>query len=324
VKVGIRNPVLLPKTGIFILGAMKMGTGQKQGSLDLKLFLTISLILHALLLLIVGFLFPTLKIERFIPLHMELTLLPSPLPTAAEASPLSKALPAKIRKPETKKAEQAISQPVQREAVIKNEIEKELPPPVEPVAKEISVEDPKPLPQHSVEEAIIKEPVAQERVVALTLEESPPSKRAENPIPVRVASSKGEHLSIPVPPSYSRKIPVPPPSETGSQQGRQMTSKPGPSMDQEIVWAKPRYAENPKPSYPQEARKKGMEGEVLLRVEVLASGRVGQIEVKRSSGHETLDRSALSTVKQWRFVPAKKGETAIPLWVNIPIKFQLQ
>jgi len=88
--------------------------------------------------------------------------------------------------------------------------------------------------------------------------------------------------------------------------------------------AHPRYAENPKPPYPQEAREKGHQGEVLLRVEVLASGRVGQLEVKRSSGHETLDQSALSTVKQWKFIPAQKGEAAIPLWVNIPIKFQLQ
>jgi TonB family protein len=86
----------------------------------------------------------------------------------------------------------------------------------------------------------------------------------------------------------------------------------------------PRYAENPKPSYPREAREKGYQGEVLLRVEVLSNGRVGEIEVTRSSGHEILDRSALSTVKQWKFIPARKGEEPIPLWVNIPIKFQLQ
>ena len=85
-----------------------------------------------------------------------------------------------------------------------------------------------------------------------------------------------------------------------------------------------RYAENTKPPYPEEARKKGMEGEVLLRVEVLANGRVGEIEVKRSSGHEMLDRSALSTVKQWKFIPANRGNGSIPCWVNIPIKFQLQ
>jgi protein TonB len=88
--------------------------------------------------------------------------------------------------------------------------------------------------------------------------------------------------------------------------------------------ARPKYAQNPKPAYPQEAREKGYEGEVILRVEVLPNGRVGQIEVKNSSGYELLDRSALTAVKQWRFIPAKKGETPISLWVNIPVKFQLQ
>jgi protein TonB len=51
---------------------------------------------------------------------------------------------------------------------------------------------------------------------------------------------------------------------------------------------------------------------------------VGQVEVKKSSGHEILDRSALSAVKQWKFFPAKRGEIAIASWVNIPVKFQLQ
>jgi TonB family protein len=85
----------------------------------------------------------------------------------------------------------------------------------------------------------------------------------------------------------------------------------------------PRYARNPKPVYPQEAREKGYEGKVLLRVEVLANGRVGQVVVKKSSGCEVLDRSALAAVKEWRFIPARKGEVAVPVWVIIPIKFQL-
>ncbi len=84
------------------------------------------------------------------------------------------------------------------------------------------------------------------------------------------------------------------------------------------------YAENPKPSYPEEARKKGMEGEVLLRVEVLANGRAGRLELKKSSGHEILDRSALTAVKEWKFTPAKSGNGVISCWVNIPIKFRLK
>ena len=85
----------------------------------------------------------------------------------------------------------------------------------------------------------------------------------------------------------------------------------------------PRYAQNPKPLYPQEAREKGYQGKVLLRVEVLANGRVGQVALKKTSGCEALDRSALAAVKEWRFIPARKGEVAVPVWVVIPIKFQL-
>jgi TonB family protein len=85
----------------------------------------------------------------------------------------------------------------------------------------------------------------------------------------------------------------------------------------------PRYAQNPRPVYPQEAREKGYQGKVLLRVEVLSNGRVGQIAVKKTSGCEALDQSALAAVKEWRFIPAQKGEVAVPVWVIIPIKFQL-
>jgi protein TonB len=86
----------------------------------------------------------------------------------------------------------------------------------------------------------------------------------------------------------------------------------------------PRYGENPKPVYPLEARQKEYQGEVLLKVEVLQNGRVGEVEVEKSSGYEVLDQSALATVKKWRFIPAKKGGVAIPCWVNIPFKFQLR
>ena len=86
----------------------------------------------------------------------------------------------------------------------------------------------------------------------------------------------------------------------------------------------PKYAENPKPVYPQEARARGYKGKVLLRVEVLPNGRVRQIEIKKSSGYEILDQSALSTVREWKFIPAQKGGVAVSAWLNIPIKFDLQ
>jgi TonB family protein len=86
----------------------------------------------------------------------------------------------------------------------------------------------------------------------------------------------------------------------------------------------PRYIENPKPAYPLEARQQGYHGKVLLRVEVLTNGRVGKVEVEKSSGYEVLDRSALEAMKTWRFIPAKRGKVPIRSWVNIVITFQLR
>jgi len=119
--------------------------------------------------------------------------------------------------------------------------------------------------------------------------------------------------------------PLPPSSRSPSVEEETKQVAKYPSLSEgEVALIHPKYAENPKPLYPQEARIKGFQGEVVLKVEVLSSGLVGQVEVKKSSGHEILDRSALSAVKQWKFFPAKRGESAIASWVNIPVKFQLQ
>lgn len=105
------------------------------------------------------------------------------------------------------------------------------------------------------------------------------------------------------------------------------TGKKGPgggSGDGRSGTSVPRYGENPKPVYPLEARQKGYEGEVLLKIEVLQNGRVGEVQAEKSSGYEILDQSAIAAVKKWRFVPASKGGVNIPCWVNIPFKFQLR
>lgn len=86
----------------------------------------------------------------------------------------------------------------------------------------------------------------------------------------------------------------------------------------------PRYVGNPKPPYPQIARRRGYEGTVRLEVEVLATGRVGRIRVKESSRYEVLDRSALNTVKGWRFIPAKVGGVPVKSTVIVPITFQIK
>jgi protein TonB len=84
------------------------------------------------------------------------------------------------------------------------------------------------------------------------------------------------------------------------------------------------YLDNPRPSYPLAARRQGLEGRVLLRVEVLADGSSGRVEVKSGSGYEVLDRGAREAVKTWRFVPARRGGEALVAWVDIPIAYRLE
>lgn len=90
-----------------------------------------------------------------------------------------------------------------------------------------------------------------------------------------------------------------------------------------VFFEQANYAYNPRPEYPEAARREGWEGTVLLRVLVDQEGQSKGIEISRSSGFETLDRAALDTVKRWRFYPARYGERRVESWVRIPIEFRL-
>ncbi len=81
---------------------------------------------------------------------------------------------------------------------------------------------------------------------------------------------------------------------------------------------------NPKPPYPPYSYKAKQEGQVILLVEVLATGESGQVSIFSSSGFELLDETALSTVKKWHFVPAKKDGQVISQTIRVPITFSLK
>lgn len=76
--------------------------------------------------------------------------------------------------------------------------------------------------------------------------------------------------------------------------------------------------------YPLAARRAGLQGRVVLNVEVLADGVSGQVQIHQSSGHAILDRAALVSVKTWRFVPARRGGRNVTEWFKIPILFSLK
>lgn len=84
------------------------------------------------------------------------------------------------------------------------------------------------------------------------------------------------------------------------------------------------YAHNPKPEYPAIAKSRGWQGKVLLRVQVSAQGTSQSVAIEQSSGREILDEAAMEAVKQWKFVPARRGDTSVASSVIVPIVFTLR
>jgi protein TonB len=81
---------------------------------------------------------------------------------------------------------------------------------------------------------------------------------------------------------------------------------------------------NPVPPYPTDALFARLEGRVVLRVKIAASGLVERAKLETSSGVESLDDSALTTVRTWRFFPAKRTGAAVAHEVLVPVNFRIR
>lgn len=131
------------------------------------------------------------------------------------------------------------------------------------------------------------------------------------------------------------KIPLPkaPASERAIKQDAQ--PEPSPPVEQPVQTAEPSHApvvppqanasqfNNPAPVYPAQSRRLHEQGTVLLEVLVKADGSLGEMRLKTTSGYPRLDEAAQRAVKNWHFIPAKRGGEAIDFWYELPIEFSL-
>jgi TonB family protein len=76
------------------------------------------------------------------------------------------------------------------------------------------------------------------------------------------------------------------------------------------------------PVYPDEARKAGVEGVVLVQVLVVEDGTVADYRIVNSV--PGLDDVAVACVRQWRFKPALSAGKPVAVWVAVPIRFSLR
>ncbi len=91
------------------------------------------------------------------------------------------------------------------------------------------------------------------------------------------------------------------------------------------VASKPSAISQPRPSYPSSARRAGHEGTVMVSFTVGSNGRVSSAQVSKSSGHQSLDSAAVSTISKWKFKPARNGlGEATSYKYSIPVPFRLK
>jgi periplasmic protein TonB len=89
--------------------------------------------------------------------------------------------------------------------------------------------------------------------------------------------------------------------------------------------SQPSLAYGPMIDYPAAARMRGLQGRVLLRVDVSANGKPADVAVIASSGHVILDRAAIAMVREhWRFRPAMRDGVPVDGQVEQPVVFRLE
>jgi TonB family protein len=85
----------------------------------------------------------------------------------------------------------------------------------------------------------------------------------------------------------------------------------------------PRLLREVKADYTEDARQRGVSGEVVLEIVVRRDGSVGDTRVLQGLGFG-LNERALQAVRQWRFAPAERQGVPVDLFVEVSVEFRLR
>jgi len=85
----------------------------------------------------------------------------------------------------------------------------------------------------------------------------------------------------------------------------------------------PRPLRETVPEYPDELKRKGVEGTVLLSILVNARGRVDSVYVlENSSGSRRLEKAAVEAAKLSLYMPSRQGDDRRSIWIQRPYVFE--
>jgi periplasmic protein TonB len=85
----------------------------------------------------------------------------------------------------------------------------------------------------------------------------------------------------------------------------------------------PRLLKEVRADYTEDARRRGLVGEVVLEIVVRRDGLVGDVRILQGLGGGLNDR-AVEAVRQWRFSPAQRRGTPVDVIVEVAVEFKLR
>lgn len=85
----------------------------------------------------------------------------------------------------------------------------------------------------------------------------------------------------------------------------------------------PRLLTEVRADYTEDARRRGLSGDVVLEIVVRRDGTVGDVRILQGLAGGLNDR-ATQAVRQWRFAPARRLGTAVDVMVEVAVEFKLR
>lgn len=164
---------------------------------------------------------------------------------------------------------------------------------------------------------LLQPPEARKEPEAKPLPVVRPQPQRQKPVPV-------PRTPVPVIETTTSTAPAPEAAITVPPENKSTNTAPAAAESFSAARFDADYLRNPAPPYPALSKRMGEEGKVVLRVSVNPQGTADSVEIKTSSGSPRLDEAAQKTVRNWKFVPAKRGDAAVQSWVLVPIIFKLE
>lgn len=170
-------------------------------------------------------------------------------------------------------------------------------------------------------------------MAALSVPPPPPSPPSPPPPPratdIPTAPTPPERRERPLRRQPKTESGTIPPARSGPRDAPRtdafVPAPPVPPAEAPFVSGPPRFRRPPAPpDYPAQARDRGEEGTVGLRLLIGADGATREVRVHRSSGNRLFDEAALVAARRWEIEPPGVGGRRVDAWIEVPVRFRLE